>query len=143
MKIGFKRGDHWYSAVVRTVLNSQWSHGVICINDRLYESVALKGIHPNAGVRDYPITDDIASQYEWFDIGGDDSAALARYEKVKGSGYDFFSELSFLPIFNTRDAKRFYCYELVIFMMGYSVKWRVTPEIIMTYILRQQSKEKP
>lgn len=137
MKLGFKRGDHWYSAIVRALLNSQWSHGVVVIDGRLYESVALKGDQPRAGVRDYLITDAIAAQYDWFDIGGDDAAAVARYNAIKGAGYDFASLLSYLPAFNARDSKRFYCYELVLRMMGHSVKWRVTPEIILTFILRK------
>ena len=141
MKLGFKRGDKWHSAIIRTLLNSQWSHGVVCIRGRLYESVAIKGDRDTAGVRDYPITDAIAAQYQWFDIGGDDDAALARYERVKGFPYDFISELSFLPVFNVRDAKRLYCYELVLLMMGHSVKWRVTPEIILTFICKGKNHE--
>lgn len=64
-------------------------------------------------------------------IGGDDDAALARYEKVKGYPYDFLSLISFLPALNARDSKRIYCYELTLHMMGGYVKWRVTPEIIL------------
>jgi hypothetical protein len=40
-------------------------------------------------VRDYPITDEIAAQYVWFDIGGDDASAVERYNKIKGASYDF------------------------------------------------------
>jgi hypothetical protein len=137
MKIGFKRGQHWYSAIVRTVLNSQWSHGVVVINGILHESTATKGNRATAGVRAYPLTPEIEADYVWFDIGGDDGAALERYAKVDGFPYDFFSELSFLPVFNVRDAKRLYCYELVLLLMGHSVKWRVTPEIILTHILKK------
>jgi hypothetical protein len=139
MKLGFKRGNHWYSAIVRALLNSQWSHGVVVIDGRLYESVALKGDQPHAGVRDYPITDEIAAQYDWFDIGGDDAAAVERYNRIKGSSYDFFSLLSYLPVFNVRDSKRFYCYELMLYMMGHSVKWRVSPEIILTFVAKGRS----
>jgi len=104
---------------------------VIAIRGRLYESVALKGEHETAGVRDYPLTPEIESQYDWFDIGGDDDAALARYEKVKGYPYDFLSLISFLPALNARDSKRIYCHELTLHMIGGYVKWRVTPEIIL------------
>ena len=137
MKLGLKRGNHWYSAIVRGLLRSQWSHGVVVIDGRLYESVALKNEHGGSGVRDYPITGEIAAQYVWFDIGGDDAAAVDRYNKIKGASYDFFSLLSYLPVFNVRDSKRFYCYELMLYMMGHWVKWRVSPEIILTFVLRK------
>ena len=141
MKIGFKRGEHWYNALVRTVLNSQWSHAAIAIERpdgwRLYESAALKGEYHKAGVRDYPLTGEVADDYVWVDIGNaDDDAALVRYESVKHKKYDYASLLSFLPLFNVRDSSRMYCYELVLHMLGGRVKWRVTPEIILTFILR-------
>ena len=137
MKIGFKRGEKWHSTVIRTVLNSQWSHGAVVIDGRLYESVAMKNEHGASGVRDYPMTDAISAEYVWFDIGGDDAAALARYKEVAGYKYDYFSLLSFLPVFNVRDSSRMYCWELVLWMMGGYAKWRVTAEIILTFILRK------
>ena len=136
MKVGFKRGHNFYSTVIRTVLNSQWAHGGVLINGQFYESTALKGGHDKSGVRDYPMTDAIAAEYVWFDIGGDDEAALRRYEEVKNYGYDFFSLLSFLPVFNVRDSSRMYCWELVLWMIGGYTKWRVTPEIILTHIFK-------
>jgi hypothetical protein len=137
MKIGFKRGDKWHSSFIRAWLNSQWSHSAVAINGRLYESVATKNEHGNSGVRDYELTDKIASQYEWFDIGGDDNAALARYQSIRGFKYDYLSLISFVPLLNSRDSKRCYCNECTLFLIGYSVKWRVTPEIILTHVLRK------
>lgn len=136
MKIGFKRGSKWTSSVIRTVLNSQWSHGVVVIDGVLHESVALKDTHGNAGVRCYPMTDAIAAEYVWFDIGGDDAAALARFREVQGYGYDYLSLISFLPALNARDSKRMYCWELVLWMIGGYAKWRVTAEIILTFVLK-------
>lgn len=136
MKIGFKRGDHWHSDVIRAVLNSQWSHGVVVIDDVLYESVARKNEHSKAGVRRYPITDAVAADYDWFDMGGDDAVALARFKEVDGYAYDYLSLISFLPVLNARDSKRLYCWELVLWMIGGYAKWRVTPEIILTHILK-------
>lgn len=136
MKIGFKRGKNWHSTAIRTVLNSQWAHGVVVIDGVLYESVALKNEHGKAGVRRYPITDAIAVDYVWFDVGGDDAAAVARFKEVEGYGYDYLSLVSFLPALNARDAKRLYCWELVLCMVGGYAKWRVTAEIILTHILR-------
>ena len=139
MKIGFKRGDKWHSDVIRAVLNSQWSHGVVVIDGVLHESVAKKGEHSRAGVRRYPITDAVAADYDWFDMGGDDAAAVARFKEVDGYAYDYLSLISFLPVLNARDSKRLYCWELVLWMIGGYAKWRVTPEIILTHILKTRN----
>lgn len=136
MKIGFKRGSKWHSDVVRAILNSQWSHGVVVIDGVLHESVALKNEHGGSGVRSYPMTDALAAEYVWFDIGGDDAAAVARFKEVAGFGYDYVSLISFLPVLNARDSKRLYCWELVLWMIGGYAKWRVTPEIILTQVLK-------
>ena len=138
MKIGFKRGTKWHSDFIRGMLASQWSHGVVVVDGKLYESVSLKNEHGKAGVRSYPITDSIAADYVWFDIGGDDVAALTRYKEVQGFGYDYLSLISFLPALNARDSKRLYCWELVLLMIGGYVKRRVTPEIILTFVLKNR-----
>ena len=136
MKLGFKRGKNWHSSVIRALLNSQWSHGVVVVDGKLYESVALKNDHGKAGVRSYPITDAIAADYLWFDIGGDDVAAVTRFKEVQGFGYDYLSLISFLPALNARDSKRLYCWELMLWVIGGYVKRRVTPEIILTFVLK-------
>ena len=136
MKIGFKRGHTWNASLIRAMLNSQWSHGCVVVDGVLHESVALKNEHGGAGVRSYPITDAIAADYVWFDMGGDDAAALARFKEVQGYGYDYLSLISFLPVLNARDSKRLYCWELVLWMVGGYAKWRVTPELILTHILK-------
>lgn len=136
MKIGFKRGHTWHASLIRAMLNSQWSHGCVVVDGVLHESVALKNEHGGAGVRSYPITDAIAAGYVWFDVGGDDAAAVARFKEVQGYGYDYLSLISFLPVLNARDAKRLYCWELVLWMVGGYAKWRVTAEIILTHILK-------
>lgn len=137
MKLGFKRGNTWHASLIRAVLNSQWSHGVVVIDGVLHESVALKNEHGGSGVRCYPITDAIAAEYVWFDMGSDDdAAALARFKEVHGYRYDYLSLISFLPVLNARDAKRLYCWELVLCMIGGYAKWRVTAEIILTFLLK-------
>lgn len=136
MKLGFKRGKSWYNDVIRAMLASQWSHGVVVIDGVLYESVARKNEHGGSGVRSYPITDAMAAEYIWFDIGGDDVAAVARFKEVDGFGYDYLSLISFLPGLNARDSKRLYCWELVLLMIGGYVKRRVTAEIILTHVLK-------
>lgn len=140
MKVGFKRGKNWYSSVNRTVLNSQWSHSVIAIETdgvwSLYESAALKGNKHKSGVRDYLLTPEIEAEYTWIDLGtSKDVEALERYKQVSSYSYDYLSLLSFFPLFNVRDNSRMYCHELTFWMLGGKVKWRVTPEIILFYIL--------
>jgi hypothetical protein len=137
MKIGFKKGHKFYSPLVRAFTTSQWSHAAVKIGDRLYESTAIKGAYHKSGVRDYPITPEIIEQYEWFDCPVDDAIALQRYNEIKDCKYDYFSLLSFLFI-KVRDAKRYYCYEQVLYMMLGGVDERATGEVLLTYLARMQ-----
>lgn len=142
MKIGFKIGKHWYSSLTRTMLCSSWSHGAVAVETngewRLYESTARKGDQPTAGVRNHILTEAIASQYIWIDLGTvGDGAALAAYAHVHGHAYDFVSLLAFIPAIRARDAKREYCYEVVALMLGMPINGRITPESILFYILKK------
>jgi len=141
MKIGFKKGHKWYSPIVRTLTTSQWSHAGVWIGERFYESTATKGTQYKSGVRDYPITPEIIAEYEWFDCPVKDEFALDRYYEVQSFGYDYVSLLAFLTV-HIRDAKRLYCYELVLYMMTGEADYRVTPEVLMGMILRLQKLEK-
>lgn len=138
MKIGFKRGDKIWSAINRYVLRTQWSHSAVEIRGRLYESNALKGNKYKSGVRDYELTQEEATHYEWFDLGTDkDNEGLARYELIRGHGYDYFSLIPFVLPIRVRDAKRDYCHEVTLFLMtGIEGKGYKTPEIILAHILR-------
>lgn len=130
MKIGFKKGHKFYSSVVRALTHSQWSHAAALINGRFYESTALKGEYKTSGVRDYPSTPEIESEYEWFDSCVPDELALKRYEEIKGFPYDYLSLLAFFTL-KIRDSRRFYCYEAILYMMVGDVSARVTPEVIL------------
>jgi hypothetical protein len=132
MKLGLKRGDTTFSSFNRYLLKTQWSHSAIEVQGRLYESTALKGEHDKAGVRDYELTPDIASQFAWIDLGTEgDEAALAAYELIRGHGYDFFSLISFpIPVL-ARDSKREYCHELSALLMGIDHKGYKTPELLL------------
>jgi hypothetical protein len=137
MKIGFKRGNTIWSALTRYLLRTQWAHSAIEINGRLYEAVALKNGRDRAGVRDYDLDAETASHYEWFDLGTDGEAdALMVYASLSGHKYDYFSLLDFVTILKIRDAKREYCHELTALMLGLNEKYRVTPEKILTHVLR-------
>lgn len=130
MKIGFKRGHKFYSPLVRAFTHSQWSHVAALINGRIYESTATKGEHETSGVRDYPSTPEIEDEYEWYESVVPDELALQRYNEIKGKSYDYFSLFAFLSL-KIRDAKRFYCYETILYLMVGDVGARVTPEVIL------------
>lgn len=140
MKIGFKKGHKWYSPIVRTLTTSQWSHAGIWIGDRFYESTATKGVQSKSGVRDYPISTEIIEEYEWFDCPIADEVALERYYEVSSFSYDYVSLLAFATV-HIRDAKRLYCYELVLYMMIGEADCRVTPEVLFMWLLRLQRLE--
>lgn len=140
MKLGLKRGDKWYHAITRLVTRSGSSHAAIEIEGRLYESTALKGEQAHAGVRDYPLTAEIAAEYMWLDLGAEsDAEALRRYEIVRGMGYDFVSWLAFMNI-KARDKNRMLCYELVMWLLGGDADQRVTVEVILLFVLNKFRK---
>lgn len=140
MKIGFKRGDQWYHTLTRMVTRSGYSHAALEIEGRLYESTARKGGQPTAGVRDYPLTDDVAAQYVWLDLGtAHDAEAKARYEIVRGRGYDYLSWLAYMNI-QARDKNRLLCYELVMWLLGGDADQRCTVEVILLLVLNKFRK---
>ena len=133
MKIGFKRGNHWYSGIVRALTRSQYSHGCVEVQGRLYESTALKGEQPHAGVRDYEMTPDTASQYTWYECSVPDELALQRYEQIKGKRYDYVSLLAFLTL-KIRDVKRLFCYEVQLYMLTGAVNEPASAEVVLKYL---------
>jgi hypothetical protein len=142
MKLGLKRGDTVWSSINRYLLRTQFSHSAIEINGRLYESNALRGDKDRAGVRDYFLSESDASQFVWFDLGGEkDNEALARYESIRGHSYDYFSLISFALPIKVRDAKRQYCHEVSLFLMtGEEGKNYKTPELLLYNALRLITK---
>lgn len=140
MKLGFKRGNNPWSSLNRHLLRTQWSHSAIEIRGRLYESSALKGDKYRAGVRDYALTEEDAGHFVWIDLGNDkDDEALARYEKIRGHGYDYFSLIPFAIPLQVRDAKREYCHEASLYLMtGQEGKGYKTPEILIFNALQMK-----
>jgi hypothetical protein len=141
MKLGLKRGATLWANINRSILKTQWSHSAIEIDGRIYESTALKGAHPRAGVRDYPLTPAVAADFVWLELGKDGEAyALAAYERMRGHGYDYCSLLNFeipfflLPLLAVRDGGRAYCHELCALMMGIEFDGYKTPELLLWYI---------
>jgi hypothetical protein len=133
MKLGLKRGNTIWSALNRYLLRTQWAHSAIEINGHIYESTALKGKKYRAGVRDYKLIEEDASQFIWVDLGSEkDNEALLRYATIKGHGYDYFSLIPFALPIQVRDAKREYCHEVSLFLMtGIEGKGYKTPEILL------------
>ena len=140
MKLGLRRGNNVWSALNRHLLRTKWSHSAIEIRGRLYESNALKGDKSRAGVRDYELTEADASQYVWIDLGNDrDDEAIARYETIRGHGYDYFSLIPFAIPVKIRDSKREYCHEASLFLMtGEEGRGYKTPEILMFNALKMK-----
>lgn len=140
MKLGLKRGDRWYHTLTRLVTRSGYSHAALEIEGRLYESTARKGDQLTAGVRDYPLTAEIAAHYDWLDVGTEnDAEALRRYDLVKGMGYDYLSWLAYMNI-KARDKNRLLCYELVMWLLGGDADQRVTVEVIALFVLNKVRK---
>jgi hypothetical protein len=132
MKLGLKRGNSAWSAINRYALRTQWSHSVIEVHGRIYESSALKGDRYKAGVRDYVLTPEVASQFTWIDLDeSGDEQALAAYELIRGHKYDYASLISFQFPISVRDSKREYCHELSCLMMGIDHKGYKTPELLL------------
>lgn len=132
MKLGLKRGNTIWSVLNRYLLRTQWSHSAIEVRGRIYESNALKGDKYRAGVRDYELTEDDASQFVWIDLGNEkDNEALSIYETIRGHGYDYCSLIPFALPIEVRDAKREYCHELCTLMMGIDHKGYKTPELLI------------
>jgi hypothetical protein len=140
MKLGLKRGNTVWSTLNRHLLRTQFSHSAIEIRGRLYESNALKGDKYRAGVRDYALTEEDASHFVWFDLGNDkDDEALARYETIRGHGYDYCSLIPFAIPVQVRDSKREYCHEASLYLMtGQEGLGYKTPEILIFNALRMK-----
>lgn len=117
------------AAVIEARLVTRYAHAGIVIGDTLYHSTGTEGVHAVPGAD--------LSGYVLIDLGEKfDEDALARYERVAGAGYDFFSLLAFV-ITSARDSKRWYCYELAYYLMtGLNPHQRVTPEMLILTALR-------
>lgn len=114
------------SWLIKARLVSQYCHGGIVIDGTLYHANAAHGLHAIAPGEWSPDNWDI------FDVGGDDAAAIRLFDEYVGSAYDWFGLLAFVGI-TARDAKRFYCYEwCYLARTGRVATTRVTPETLLT-----------
>lgn len=91
-----------FSWLTRARLVTRFPHCGIVINDRLYEATFAHGL------RDTPFLPD-----GWFlkKVAVDPALVLARYARVKGARYDWFSLVAFVVPFRVSYSKWYYCYE--------------------------------
>ncbi len=115
---------------IKARLASQYCHGGIVIDGRLYHATSARGLHS-------------LEAHEWtperwwlIDLGdGRDDDAFGLFEKHVGAEYDWVSLLAFVGI-PARDVKRFYSFEWCLAAMTGEVPTdRVTAEKLLSIIL--------
>jgi hypothetical protein len=108
---------------IKTRLCTRYPHGGIAINGVLYHATARKGVHV--------VTDWNPERWVLFDLGGDDIAALERYEQRKGNRYNWVGLLPFIGVPGS-DRERDYCFQLAYFMVtGIYPRGLVTAETLL------------
>jgi hypothetical protein len=126
---GASLGQCVSAAVIEARLVTEFAHAGIVIGDTLYHSTGAKGVHEE-------ITPDLTG-WTLIDLGEmRDARALALFNKVKGSGYDWISLTSFVVITSSSDSQRWYCFELAwLLMTGTAPRERVTGEMLLVQAL--------
>ena len=116
-----------WAIAVRLV--TKFPHAGLLVGDTLMHATSAHGVTAEPfGQRDNWITVDVP--------GLDDAPALQRFEQVKGRPYDWFSLLAFAGL-PARDSQRWYCYELVHYLMtGQKPTGRVTPEDLLMLVAK-------
>jgi hypothetical protein len=116
------------ASIIRARIVSDYYHAGIVIGGRLIHSTAADGLH------DVPY---FPTGWVAYDLGTDrDAEVLALYEKLKGAGYDWFSLLAFVLPGRISDARRWYCFEWVLYCLtGVIPTTRITPETLLTQII--------
>lgn len=110
-------------ATIQARLVSAYSHGGIVIDGVLYHATAARGLHKLRAGEWTP------ERWDLFDVGGDDAAALALFQKYKGAAYAWLRLLTFLGFKAVRDLTKMYCFEwCFLAMAGVFPTERMTPE---------------
>jgi len=114
------------AAVIDERLVTHFAHGGVLIGDVLYHATGAKGVHAEPGAD--------LSGWMLIDLGSEhDERALALFERVKGSGYDWVSLGAFTVFVSASDSQRWYCYELCwLLMTSTAPRERVTAEMLLT-----------
>jgi hypothetical protein len=133
----FRRG-HAYNANIiqraanninKTWLHTDYPHGGIVVNGTLFHSSFFKGVTEE--------TLNANEHWEKYEANISLGLAMTRLALVMGKKYDWFSLLSFLPFVKARDSKRFYCWELMIYVLtGEIPRRKVTAETVMRELLK-------
>jgi hypothetical protein len=112
--------------IIKARLVTDYPHSGIVIGDTLYHATARHGLISEPFVQE---------NWELFDAGGDDAAALALFDENKGAKYDWFSLLAFVLI-PSSDSERFYCYEWsYMAMTGKNPNNKVIPEGLLEIVV--------
>lgn len=110
---------------IRARLVSEFCHGGIVIDGVLYHATAARGLHsmqPSEWTTD---------NWLLMDVGGDDAAALALFDKHKGAQYDWIGLLAFVGFRAGRD-DWMYCFEwCYLAITGNNPVGRVTVEKLL------------
>lgn len=111
---------------IKARLASQYCHGGIVIDGRLYHATAQRGLHVMGSAEWTP------AKWDIFDTGGDDDRALSLFRQYESAGYDWASLSAFVGV-PIRDKARMYCFEWCYLAITAKMpKTRVTPEVIFT-----------
>lgn len=131
---GAKWIDKVAHAAIKARLCTGYPHGGVVINGVLYHSTARDGVHK--------VIDWSPERWELFDIGGDDIAALERFDEREGRSYDWVGLLPFVGVpGSNRDAD--YCFELAQYMMtGIYPNRLVTAETLLAFVAKVLTKNR-
>jgi len=121
---------------IKARLASQYCHGGVVIDGRMYHSTSARGLH-------------MLDAHEWtpdrwvlIDLGDERDAEVLQIftHGLAGSEYDWLSLLAFVGL-PARDASRMYCFEWCwLAMIGEKPESRVTPELLILLSLVKPSR---
>ena len=120
------RWQRTFAALTKWRLCSNYSHGGIVIDGRLFHATATNGLTSQ------PFDIAAASAgWDFVDLGqGNDAAVKALFEQRQGTKYDWFGLLAFVLPWRADDSL-LYCFEFCALAMGLPINGRVTPEMLL------------
>lgn len=134
MQIAFKRSASssmsWWQKMscqlIKFRLCSQYCHGAIVIDGKLYQSTASHGLHVlNAGEWE-------PDKWDIFETTAPDTMALYSFIANEGAPYDWAGVLRFIFPFLKKQSDAFYCFEWQRYAItGQSHVGLVTPESVL------------
>ena len=121
------RWERWFAALTKWRLVSDYSHGGIVIDGRLYHSSARQG-----GLGWEPFDMAQASVgWDFIDLGNErDGLAQSLFLRLHGTPYNYVGLLGFVVPWHI-ETDRLYCFEWCALAMGIPVTARITPERLL------------